>query len=142
MQYIRLKNAFEIVNQILEPGGQWIIADYFNKDDSYKMTGHLWEDFEKEIKASNFNIVYNIDITPNVYPTLAFLQMMGEQLGLPLYEFTKEKLQLKLPYPYYILQEVIGELDLKIMENLEIVNPDSFLEKKKYAFVVLQSCSN
>lgn len=138
LQYIALDKAIAIVKQILRTNGRWIIADYFRTGQSREKSGHLWDEFLEKIEASGFSVVHKQEITSNIYPTLAYVHMWGEKLGLPLLEFLIGKFKQKHPRLHYILSDVFVKLQSFMQKKLDIVNPEIFIREKKYMLLSLQ----
>lgn len=138
LQYIKLDRAVATVEKVLKPQGRWIVIDYFRTSDAHEKSGHLWEVFEKVLHTNGFKIVYQQDITQNIFPTLAYVYMYGKKIGLPLFEFLVAKLQKKRPATYYLFEEVIEALRGTLLDQLDIVNPDIFTRDKKYMLLVIE----
>ncbi len=76
LQYISLDDAFQKVDKLLNANGRWIITDYFRLHrDGMNKSGHLLVDFQQKLAEYGWQIVYQQDITPNVLPTLRFVNM-------------------------------------------------------------------
>ncbi|MBN1415892.1 MAG: class I SAM-dependent methyltransferase [Bacteroidales bacterium] len=139
LQYISLKDAFLKANEIILPGGRWIIVDFFRlKGDSINKTSHLLENFDQAIREFNWTIVYQQDITQNVLPTLAFAYMYVERFLLPLKHVGYEKLRYKKPWLYYLTREIRDYVDNKIIKESAAIDPSKFIQEKKYMFFVLE----
>jgi len=138
LQYIALDKAIAIVKQILKTDGRWIVADYFRTGQSMEKSGHLWDEFHTKIKAAGFNIFHEQEITQNIYPTLAYVHMWGEKLGLPLLEYLVGKFKQKHPRLHYIFNDVLLELHSYLDKKLDLVNPEIFIRDKKYMLITLQ----
>jgi len=93
LQYIKLDKDIKVLETILQPGGQWIISDYFRIREAHEKSGHQWENFIEFLNRNNFKITYQEDITNNIRPTLGFLHMWGSRFGLSLYEFLTGKIE-------------------------------------------------
>jgi len=138
LQYIKPEKAFELVDKILQPGGRWIIVDYFRTDVAHEKSGHKWKQFTELVKNYKLSTLEEYEITSNIYPTLAFIHMWGEKLGLPLFEFLVGKLKRKSPKLHYLLDEILSDFHTMAKEKLEIVNPETFIRNKKYMFIILE----
>ncbi len=65
--------------------------------------------------------------------------MSGLRFGLPAFQFAVDKLRRKQPGIHYMLAEVMEELHAVLVDNLEIVNPNTFAEQSKYVLMVMVS---
>lgn len=138
LQYIKLDEAINIVKEILKSKGRWIVVDYYRTAESVEKSGHYWEDFQQKVQQAGFKVKHQQEITKNIYPTLAYVHMWGEKLGLPLFEFLVGKLKKKKPRLHYLLDEILNELNISLKQQLDIVNPDIFIRDKKYMLVSLE----
>ncbi len=138
LQYMGLDKAIENVLTILKPGGRWIVVDYFRLDEAQEESGHRWNNFLRKLENNNLEVVYKKDITANIRPTLDFIYMWGHEIGKPIFNFIKAKLERKHPGKHYLLEEVIEGLDNKIEQQLDIVNPDVFTKDKNYILMSIE----
>lgn len=141
LQYIKLDKAIPLVKTILKPGGKWLISDYFRLREAHEKSGHKWEDFKEILALHHFKITGELDITNNIKPTLAFLHMWGTRFGLSLYEFLTGKLARKKPGLEYILDEVLSDTHEYIDDHLKLIDPEQFMNDKKYVILVVERAS-
>ena len=106
IQYMNPIRVMPVVQQILAPGGAWIVADYFRTQPGGERSGWLWEDFRKRLDSEGFRIVHSRDITAHVLPTLGFAHLLATRLGLPLFDYTQGKVQSKSPGVHYVLENI------------------------------------
>jgi len=132
LQYINLEKAIENVLAILKPEGRWIVVDYFRLGEAHEKSGHHWDDFLLQLDINNLKIIYSQDITINIRPTLEYIYLWANEIGLPVFNFLIDKLKTKHPGKHFFAEDIINELDRKIRKNLDIVNPDIFTDDKKY----------
>jgi len=137
-QYVKLTQGLDVIEQILQPGGRWILCDYFRTECSAHKSGHLWTDFTSALQRHGWRIVVHEDITANVLPTIAYVHMWGRRFGLPVAQFATERLERKRPALHYILQDLIGKAREQIQEHLDIVDPAIFAREKKYMTLVIE----
>jgi SAM-dependent methyltransferase len=138
-QYMKLKQAFFTVLQVLRPGGRWIICDYFRtSENTGRKSAHAWSAFEEALRQVKMKLVFERDITRNVLPTLGYVHMLGERLATPLVNFVIAKLRKKRPAIHYVLEDVIEELRAYMLDQLQIVNPAEFARDKKYMLLVVE----
>lgn len=138
LQYLKLDIALPLLHKISTPEAQWIACDYFRTGDKAEKSGHYWEPFMEQVNAHGWELEYEQDITPNILPTIAYVYMWGNNIGLPLYQFGIEKLQVKAPGYHYALQDVLPEIRKKIDKNLLTVNPEVFALNKRYKLMVFK----
>lgn len=138
LQYLKLDIALPLLHKISTPEAQWIACDYFRTGDKAEKSGHYWGPFMEQVNAHGWELEYEQDITPNILPTIAYVYMWGNNIGLPLYQFGIEKLQVKAPGYHYALQDVLPEIRKKIDKNLLTVNPEVFAQNKRYKLMVFK----
>lgn len=139
VQYIKLKEAFDQVDKLLKENGRWIVVDYFRTHkDAKNKSGHLLEDFKAMARDRNWQIITEQDITPNVLPTLRFINMYAQRFLLPVKDFAFEKLRLKKGWLYYLLGDLRESVDKKLHKELAAVDPEQFERDKRYLLMVLE----
>ncbi len=139
LQYIKLHEAFSKANKLILPNGRWIIIDYFrlNKDGVNK-SSHLLEDFHEKVREYGWKIKYEKDITNNILPTNRFINMYAERFLIPIQHYAFEKLRYKKAWLYYLTKNIRTFITKKIDKELSAINPDKFINEKKYLFFVLE----
>lgn len=139
LQYISLKDAFDKVEKLLLPGGRWIIVDYFRTNETgINKSGHLLSTFRHKYESESWKIVYEQDITRNVVPTIAFVNMYAERFLQPLKHFAFEKLRFKKAWLYYLVRGFRENIDAKIKKERASIDPVMFIKEKKYMLFVLE----
>ena len=139
LQYINLNTAFESVSQLLIENGQWIITDYFRKNENgINKSGHLHQDFLNKIEQYNWKIIHEQDMTLNALPTLKFAITFIERFLNPLAFFINDKIQYKLPWLFHLTKELRESFSKKSKKELAALNPKDFLNEKKYMLYVLE----
>ena len=139
LQYINLDEAFKKIDSLLLPGGRWLITDFFRiKDETINKSGHRLEDFMSSIKQHNWKIVHEQDITLNSLPTLKVINFYYTRFLEPLALFASEKMKFKQPWLYYLTQDFQGDISKKAQKELAAVDPEKFVNEKKYMFYVLE----
>jgi SAM-dependent methyltransferase len=137
-QYMKLSVALDVIEQVLKPGGRWILCDYFRTTSVAHKSGHLWNDFTAALEQRGWRIVSQADITANVLPTIAFAHMVGQRFGLPVAQYVTERLERKRPALHFLLQDIIGELRGQLQNQLDVVDPVIFAREKKYVTLVIE----
>jgi len=139
LQYISLDKAFENAEILILPGGRWIILDYFRLcRDTIANSGHLLEDFIREIEEHGWNIVYKKDITQNILPTIKVIDMYAKRFLLPMVHYAFENLRFKKPWLYYLTADIRDLINNKIDRELASIDPERFIKEKRYMFYVLE----
>ncbi len=138
LQYIKLDKAFAVTDKILKKGGKWIIVDYFRMASSAEKSGHKFENFIALVDQYSFSLSCERDITEHILPTLSYVHYLGENLGLPLYEFLTGKLGRKNPVLHYLIEDVNERAKSMLGEYLDLVDPQKFRDSKKYILLVLE----
>lgn len=156
IQYMAPEQVFQVVGEVLVPGGQWIVADYFRTSSSARTSlartsssargsergaersGWLLETFRERAAQSGYRIAHEEDMTANVVPTLAFARLLAERLGLPVLDFARGKLRAKRPGVHYVLAPVADRAQQEVMRNLEALDPEGFARRKRYLLMTLQ----
>ena len=142
LQYINLESAFNIIDNILDDNGLWIVTDYFRYDNNgINKSGHLFSDFKEKAKKYNWEIIHENDITKNAVPTLNYAINFIERFVKPFATFAKNKLKYKYPWIYYLTKHFQENINTKSDIQLASLDPQKFINEKKYLFLVLQKTS-
>ena len=138
-QYINLEKGLAKINAITDSGAKWIITDYFRlHNDGINKSSHLLADFVETIEKSNWKIVYQKDITPNILPMLRFLRLYVDRFIFPIKNFAFDKLRYKQGFLYHLTQELRDGIDSKITKEVASIDPVKFENEKKYMIFVLE----
>jgi len=138
LQYIALDEAFKKTEKIILPKGRWIIVDYFSqekKGDNQKP--HHLDTFYQKAKDYGWTVSYQYDITPNILPTLHYIDMYVQRFLLPVKHFAYEKLRFKKPKLYYLTTKLRASIDKKVEKETKTVDPEVFIKERKYMLIVL-----
>jgi cyclopropane fatty-acyl-phospholipid synthase-like methyltransferase len=138
LQYLKLDQAVRVIEQVLKPGGRWVVCDYFRLEPAHEKSGHDWAQFVALVESRGWRLRVMNDITPNVLPTLRCIHMWASRLGLPLIEFVTHRLRRKQPALHYLLEEAMGLLTQAARDNFEAINPTTFARQKKYMLLVME----
>ena len=146
LQYLKLDQALPLLRTVLRPGGRWVACDYFRTAEPEpelaaanraKDSGHFYGEFRRRIEAAGWRVEHERDITENVLPTLRCAYMWGRSMGLPFLRFGFAKLRRKNPGVHYLLEDALADVESVLAEKLEIVNPESFAERKRYVLLTM-----
>ena len=138
LQYLRLDKSLPIIDAILKPGGRWIAADYFQRHASDDNTCHNWEEFQTLLPRHGWRIAHQRDISKNVLPMLAYVNMWSNRAFRPAAHMTQLRLQRKQPGLHYLLEGVITYLNDFLDNNLDRVDPAWFLRHRLYMMLVIE----
>ena len=138
IQYMKPDRVFPVVSRILAPRGSWIVADYFRTHAEGDRSGWQWEEFRANVDAHGFRVVHLRDITAHVLPTLGFIHLLATRIGLPVFDYSQEKLQAKSPGLHYVLEEMIARYRRSLQRNIAIVDPAEFARHKQYMLVCMR----
>lgn len=78
------------------------------------------------------------DITNNVLPTIAYVYMWANQIGIPVKDFVLEKLQVKAHGIHYAMENALLEIEQKINKNIAPITPEVFAKNKQYVLMVIE----
>jgi cyclopropane fatty-acyl-phospholipid synthase-like methyltransferase len=139
IQYLNLDAAFRNVDQIISPGGRWIITDVFRiGEKSSNKSGHRIGDLLIKIKEHGWKIAYERDITQHVLPTLKLLCMYVDRYLVPLSQYAEEKFTYKKAWVFYLTKNIREAIAEKCRKEILAIKPEVFLEEKRYMLYVLQ----
>jgi SAM-dependent methyltransferase len=138
VQYLNVTQAFLTMEQILRPGGRWILSDYFRMGPAFEKSGHDWNRFTQKLQEGRWHIVLQRDITSHVLPTLMYLHMWSNRVAIPFCTFLLDRFNRKRPALYYLLQDALQEYVSVISDRLQAINPEVFSRDKKYMFLVIE----
>lgn len=137
IQYMNPDRVFPVVGRILAPEGTWIVADYFRTGTGGERSGWQWEEFREKLDSHGFRVTHSRDITANVLPTLGFIHLLATRIGIPVFDFSREKLQAKSPGIHYILEETIARFRRSFLRNVAILDPAEFARHKRYMLMCM-----
>ena len=139
LQYINLDDAFQKIDNLIYPTGRWIITDYFRlHSDGINRSGHLLTDFKSKLAEYGWKIVYEQDITPNVLPTLSFVNMYVDRFLYPVKHFAYEKLRYKNAWLFSMTSDFQQSVDKKIAKEMASIDVQKFVNEKKYMLFTLE----
>ncbi|NND95351.1 MAG: methyltransferase domain-containing protein [Flavobacteriales bacterium] len=139
LQYISLKAAFQKTESIILPKGKWVIVDYFSLEKKGEnQRPHHIDTFYKEAGSFGWKITYEQDITPNILPTLKYVEMYVNRILLPVKHFAYEKLRYKSPRIFYLSRKVRESVDKKFEKERKTIDPAVFQKERKYILMVLE----
>jgi len=136
-QYIDLERGIEKVDQLLAPGGRWLMSDYFRfSRDAHNGSGHVLGEFEAALGAGGFEISERVDITQNVLPTLRYAHFLATRLALPVAGFAAKKFFRRHAFFEYLLAPEV-ENKLKNV-RLGTIDAEVFAAEKTYLVLTIK----
>ena len=151
IQYMHPDGVFDVVREVLAPGGTWIVADYFRDAQAAPRTasrpsrqrprersGWPLEAFRRRLEENGFEVARESDITANVLPTLGFARLLANRIGLPAFDFARDKLRAKAPGVDYVLENVAERARQAVLRNLAVLDPTGFSDRKRYLLMTIR----
>ena len=87
---------------------------------------------------NGFRITFQKDITPNVLPTICYVDMLVTKIGFPIKDYIIEKLQAKAPGIHYALEGALPGIEAKIKKNTDKTDPVIFAANKRYMLLAIE----
>ena len=158
IQYMQPRGVFEVMRDILAPGGTWIVADYFRAGGSdnagpgarrqsgaeavpppsRERSGWRLDTFRRQLAENGFEIADETDITANVLPTLGFAHLLASRIGLPAIDFATDKLRAKNPAVHYVVENVAERIRDAAHRSAAVIDPAGFATRKRYILMTLR----
>lgn len=138
VQYMAPEQVFAVVDAVLARGGRWVVADYFRRGAAGERSGWRLAEFRQRAIDAGFRVVHERDITPHVLPTLGFAHLLAHRLGLPAFDFARDKLRAKRPGASYVLEEAAEEGRSALLRGLAVLDPAEFAARKRYLIMVMR----
>ena len=142
IQYMRPDGVFAVMRRILAPGGKWIVADYFCRDEggpgSRNRSGWRLGAFRNQLRENDFEIVRETDITAHVLPTLGFARLLADRIGLPALDFATDKLRAKSPGLHYVVENVFERARVAAHRGAAVLDPAAFAAHKRYLILSMR----
>ena len=138
LQYLKLEQSLPALAGIIQPGGRWVVSDYFHRQPSRDRSCHAWDDFVKKATEGGWRICHEQDITANILPTLAYVHMWAVRFGLPLMHFAFLRLRRKQPGVHHLLTRLLCRLTSVATANIAMLDPVRFAAEKRYMLLALE----
>jgi len=138
IQYQQPDRVFEVVRRALRPQGTWIVADYFRETSVGERSGWQWAGLEERIAAEGFVLTHYRDITRNVLPTLGFLHLLANRIGLPVFDFVCDKIEAKRPAAHYVIENILRSGREEVLGNIDKLDPEIFAARKRYVLMAMR----
>jgi cyclopropane fatty-acyl-phospholipid synthase-like methyltransferase len=138
LQYLKLDQALPVIEQVLRPGGKWLICDYFRTQArTHEKSGHVYSEFLQEVARRGWRVEQDRDVTAHVLVTLRYAQMFADRLLFPLLDFAVGKLEVKQPGVAFLLKDWLPEVRSSLEQGVKTIDPSQFAQDKSYRFMVL-----
>lgn len=149
LQYMQPEGVFAALGQILGSNGQWIVADYFRRDDGAgrggegqsgprNRSGWRLGDFHARLREHGFRVHHEEDITAHVLPTLGFARLLADRIGLPALDFARDKLRAKTPALHYVVENVAERARDAAARGAAVLDPAAFAARKQYLMMSIR----
>jgi len=138
LQYLKLDLVLPLMEQLLLPGGRWVVCDFFYREAVEEKSCHVWSDFLARISQRGWRISHQQEITPNALPTLKYVHMWASRLGLPLMRFGQMKMRRKQPGLFHLVEKALASLEGFAVEQIGTIDPDVFAKKHQYMLLVME----
>ncbi len=149
LQYMDPEGVFAVLGQIPGSNWQWIVADYFRREDAEgtipaprraprNRSGWLLDDFRTRLREHGFRIVHEEDITAHVLPTLGFARLLADRIGLPALDFANDKLRAKSPGLHYVVENVVERARDAAVRGAAVLDPAAFAAEKRYLIMSIR----
>jgi len=138
LQYIPMEDAINTTEKLLNDSGRWIICDYFSQRENERKKPHHLDSFLEHLTARGWTVKLQENISDNVLPTLAFVNMYLSRVLLPLKHYAFEKLRYKKPKLYFLSEELRHSINEKFLKEGRNVDPQIFKKERVYMILILE----
>ncbi|MFB6345518.1 MAG: cyclopropane-fatty-acyl-phospholipid synthase family protein [bacterium] len=138
-QYIDLEKGFDVTQDVLEPGGRWILAENFRKQSGTRDDSrHLIDRFRNKLDEEDWTIKHEQDITDNILVSIKFARLLADRIVVSSIDYATEKLLKKYPFVHGLLNDHIDQGRDKLQKKLKMIDPETFRQNKTYRLFVLE----
>lgn len=125
-----------IMRALLAPGGRWVNIDYYRlRADTRNRSGRLLDDYRRALDAAGFEVVEEIDVSPNTAPSMAFAHLVASRIVVPMIDFGIGRFFFKRPVLRYLTQDVVARQRARI--RIDGIDPATLAREKRYLLQVL-----
>lgn len=142
-QYIPMEQSFQQCNDLLNPGGYILLADFFQTEAEGKSPlggGHRLKDFYELLDKQPYQTVIDNDITEQIAPTMELINQLTMKVVYPSVLLLDEFLMSRYPLLYKMLRwkfrKKIEKNRIKHFSGQR--NPENFRKYKSYRLILLQ----
>lgn len=142
-QYIPMEQSFQQCNDLLNPGGYILLADFFQTEAEGKSPlggGHRLKDFYELLDKQPYQTVIDNDITEQIAPTMELINQLTMKVVYPSLLLLDEFLMSRYPLLYKMLRwkfrKKIEKNRIKHFSGQR--NPENFRKYKSYRLILLQ----
>jgi 2-polyprenyl-3-methyl-5-hydroxy-6-metoxy-1,4-benzoquinol methylase len=142
-QYINMEKNFSKTIGLLNPQGSMLICDYFRKETHEKSNisgGHPLGDFYDTVSRYPFELMKDIDITPQTAPNMDVLNDVFKNAVLPTVVLTRQLLENRYPLVSKIVnwlyRKKINKIDQKYFHGEK--TGEHFMKFKSYRLLLLK----
>jgi 2-polyprenyl-3-methyl-5-hydroxy-6-metoxy-1,4-benzoquinol methylase len=145
-QYIDMEKNFSKTIGLLNPQGHMLICDYFRKETlekSHISGGHPLQDFYDTASKYPFELMKDIDITPQTAPNMDVLNDTFKKAVLPTVVLTRQLLESRYPLASKIVnwlyRKKINKIDQKYFQGEK--TGEHFMKFKSYRLLLFKNLS-
>ena len=142
-QYIGMHDSFKISLALLNDRGYLLLADFFQTDAPGKSPlggGHKLSEFREIYPAYPYTLQKDIDITPDIAPTMNLINELTMEVVKPFVEMIGEVFQNKYPRIYRFVtwkfRKKLDKLNNKHFKGER--NAENFIKYKSYRLMLFQ----
>lgn len=141
-QYVPFQMGFAQHRRFGKIGGYVLISDFFitKKLDSpfLSKSGHPLDLFLKQAQESGFELIKNIDITPQTAPTMDIYQSLIINKAFPIFEALFEYTQKKYPTLYKLLSYFLSKKINFVRQKYLTQSAEVFSKYKSYRILLFK----
>lgn len=141
-QYIKPDPGWEQNKKVLKKGGYYLVADFFKirpiDNPSVSKSGQPLDNFLERAEKANFKLIKQIDITPNVAPTMDIYQEILDVRLFPLLEAANEFVSRRFPTIHKILSFFLQKKVSFLVERYKTQNAENWVKYKGYFIFLFQ----
>ncbi len=142
-QYLQLEPALAKSLELLHPGGQLLIADFFKTGKPGRSPisgGHRLRDFYAAVSKLPMEVLCDLDITPQTAPTMQLVNDLFMNAGRPAWEMSMYALHNRHPWVSRVLWWTLGrklaKLEQKHLRGER--TPENFKHFKSYRLLAFR----
>lgn len=144
-QYIKPDPGWEQNKKVLKKGGYYLVADFFKirpiDNPTVSKSGQPLDNFLERAEKANFKLLKQIDITPNVSPTMDLYQEILNVRLFPLLEAANEFITRKFPLIHKIFSYFLKEKITFLVERYKTQDAANWIKYKGYYIFLFQKMS-
>lgn len=141
-QYIKPDPGWIQNRKVLKKGGHYLVADFFKiraiDNPTVSKSGQPLDNFLERAEKANFKLLKQIDITPNVAPTMDIYQEILNIRLFPLLEAANEFIQRRFPLIHKLFSFFLKEKITLLVERYKTQDAQNWVKYKGYFIFLFQ----